>query len=164
MHIAMMLSFVISVKGKEEENLYYLYYSRTLIKVIYFCLWTWVNMLLKWKTRAKPKFFISLSFIFCKMEKEIFCYNPLEIYHSIQSRAFVCHFFSWGNRPAAFTTIWQLVVCYHFQFLIDDLLLGIWQRPRKQEEKVVSGKERRMEKKEHETSIAKQHREVTQAH
>lgn len=102
MHIAMMLSFVISVKGKEEVNLYYLYYSRTLIKVIYSCLWTWVNMLLKWKTRAKPKFFISLSFIFCKMEKEIFCYNPLEIYHSIQSRAFVCHFFFLRKQTCCF--------------------------------------------------------------
>ena len=58
----------------------------------------------------------------------------IAINNSIRCAALFSALFSlWGNRPAAFTMIWQLVVSYHFQFLIDDVLLGISQRPSKKE-------------------------------
>lgn len=87
--------------------------------------------------------------------------NPLDIYHSIQSGASVCHFFL--RKQICCFYNWQSVVSYHIQVLIDEVCLIFDRNQARKRTGLFVAENNEWQKGEDEHGFAEQQREVSQA-
>lgn len=96
---------------------------------------------LKYENKAKSLKFLTIYFVFYfvqNMKEIIGLFENINLF-KVVPLSFISHHLE--DPEPLLLQLWQLVVSYYFEFIIDDILLTIWQGPGKHEERLVSDRE-----------------------